>query len=156
LAFHENDRNAAAKQFARAVELDSRSFLAHYYHAMLSVQGSPGERLLDTMEEVEKHLQRAIELQPDFAPAYASLTTFYLMQDKKLEDALELSRKASELEPAVLMHYLQTANVLLKLDRMDEALQLGRRVRNSAKNDSDILMADTFLESIQRYQRFLA
>lgn len=156
LHFRENDRAAAAKSFARAVELDSHSFLAHYYHALMTVQSSPGEGMLESMESVEGHLHRAIELQPDFAPAYSALATFYLAQDKKLDEALPLARKAAELEPGVLVHHLNIAGILLSLENVDEALRLGQRVRNSAKTPQDIAMADSFLEHAHRQQQYLA
>jgi len=77
LEFRENHLEKARKWYGEAVKLDSQSYLAHYYFAVMSMRGE------DTNgEEVETSLRTAIKLSPNFAPAYDQLAAFYGMQHK--------------------------------------------------------------------------
>lgn len=51
LHFQQGNQAEAAKWFEGAVEADSRSFLAHYYHAMLAVNGFGDAAALDAAEK---------------------------------------------------------------------------------------------------------
>ena len=90
------DRAEALRRFDQAIADDSKSFLAHYYHATLT-QTDP--EATDRYGQAEAGLVTALRLNPYFAPAYVALAGLYLRDDQKLERALELIRKALDLEP---------------------------------------------------------
>jgi hypothetical protein len=152
LHFRGGELEEAAKHFARAVELDSRSYLAHYYHAMLMVQGS---MRADAFPEAEASLRRVIELNPNFAPAYSMLAMFYSQRKETLEKALAAARKAAELEPGELRHYLNLGQVLLRMDRTEEARVIGERVLAAARSPDIRAAAEVFLREASRYQEYL-
>ena len=59
----------ALDAFARAAELDSSSFLAHYYHAIASLRAGA------SIEAVLGDLDRSLQANPDFAPAHLFVAT---------------------------------------------------------------------------------
>ena len=79
------DRAEALRRFDQAIADDSKSFLAHYYHATLT-QTDP--EATDRYGQVEAGLVTALRLNPYFAPAYVALAGLYLRDDQKLERAL--------------------------------------------------------------------
>ncbi len=153
LHFQMGAREEAAKWLARAVKLDSRSYLAHYYHAMLMLQGSPQS---ESFAEAEASLRRAIELNANFAPAHSTLAMFYSLRKETLEQALAAARRAVELEPGELRYYLDLGGVLLRMDRADEASLIGQRVLAAARSPEIRAATDAFLEELSRYREYLA
>jgi len=153
LLFSQGDRAGAEKWFAAAAELDSQNALAHYYHALAMAR--EGEEIGD-FEATEKHLRRAIQLNPDFAPAYSMLAMAYATQDTRLEEALRLARRAVELEPGVFEHQLRVGNVLLRMERADEAQRIAQRVAATAKKEEDRVAATAFLEQLRKVKEFAA
>jgi len=152
LHYREGRRQDAAKFFDQAVKLDSRSYLAHYYHAMLKLrfdeESSP--------EELENSLKRAIDLNHNFAAGYATLAGFYLRRDKNLEMALGLARRAAQLEPGNATFQLNVGGILLRMGRVEEAQKLGEQLLARAKSEEGRAAAESFLENVRRYEQYLA
>jgi len=153
LLFRQGDRAGAEKWFAAAAELDSQNALAHFYHALAMAR--EGEEIGD-FEATEKHLLRAIQLNPDFAPAYSTLALAYATQDTRLEEALRLARYAAQLEPGALEHQLRVGSVLLRMERADEAQRIAQRVATAAKTEEDRAAAAVFLEQVRKFREIAA
>lgn len=66
--FLQNEPEEARAWFGRAVAADGASYRAHYYYAVL-MAAAP--------ETAVRHLRRALELRPGFAPACARLAALY-------------------------------------------------------------------------------
>jgi tetratricopeptide (TPR) repeat protein len=153
LYFQKEDYDQAGECFQKAVQLDSRSYLAQYYFAMLKEHEFRGR---DDTGPVEASLRRAIELNGQFAPAYARLAGLYLRQQKKPEETLSLARQAAELEPGVSEYQLMVIRALLLNRRVDEARQLAERVRDTARSSEERAGAEGLLASLQQYQEYEA
>ncbi len=155
LHFRQGRPQDAARELAEAARLNSGSFLTHYWLAMLTSQDSGHEGALD---DAEQHLRRTIELNKDFAGAYSTLATFLVRHDDKAkkDEALVLARKAVELEPGTLVFHLNLGHVLLRHERAAEARQIGQRVLQAARTESDRQNATVFLNSVHGYEEFLA
>ncbi len=108
LKFRERDIPAAKKWYGEAVQLDSHSYLAHYYFAVMSLQA--GDK--DHDAEIESSLRASIKLNPSFAPSYDALANFLATRHQHLDEAHMLNVQAVELEPENLAYRLNTANVL--------------------------------------------
>ena len=108
----------AAREFARAFELDGKLYLSLYYRTMLA----PAEA-----ESREKALLQVLSLNLQFAPAYIQLARLYVSQGK-LEEALAQSRKAEQLEPARAGYHLMSGQILLRLGRGAEAAAFAKDV----------------------------
>lgn len=83
----------ALAAFARAADLDSGSYLAHYYHAVASLRaGAPLETVIDDLE-------RSIDVNPDYAPAHLLVATVAAELGDEYELGLASATKAVELSP---------------------------------------------------------
>lgn len=149
LALRQKDRAQAAQYFSKAASLDSRSYLAHYYAAMLNASDASQT---DRFDETEASLKRSLELNPSFAPACSMLAMLYAANDERLQEALLLARKAVQLEPGLLGYRINLANVLMRLKRVDEAILIGERVLAAAKDPGEQTMASSFLQSARQYK----
>ncbi|GMR23899.1 MAG: hypothetical protein BMS9Abin37_2375 [Acidobacteriota bacterium] len=83
----------ALGEFTRAAELDSSSFLAHYYHAVASLRAG------GSIEVVLADLVLSIQLNPDFAPAHLLIATAVDENGDDYERGLASAMKVVELTP---------------------------------------------------------
>jgi tetratricopeptide (TPR) repeat protein len=148
LEFRAGNLEAARKWYEQAVELDSHSYLAHYYYASLSMTSGRMEH----PEQMEASLRTAIELNPGFAPACDRLATFYGMRHEKLSEAQMLSLRATQLDPANIGYRLNTANVLQEEDRPKDALSVLKAALALAKSPEDTAMLEGRIQQLQQYQ----
>jgi tetratricopeptide (TPR) repeat protein len=131
----------AARFFATATELDPKNCLAHYFAAK-AVMSQDSEYATAT---VEKHLRKAISINPQFAPAYGQLSKLLAQKKMFLDEALEYANKAAALEPGRLAYQINIAYVLAAMDKVDEAYDLGRRILAATRDPNDRLQAESFL-----------
>jgi tetratricopeptide (TPR) repeat protein len=106
------------------VALGTESCLAHYYCATLRLDHGTGRAELETAVQ---SLERAKELNPDFASALAQLAFAYGLQNRNLEEALRLTQRAIELEPTNSFLYLNAGQFSLSLNRIDDARSYAER-----------------------------
>jgi tetratricopeptide (TPR) repeat protein len=148
LKFHENDIPAATKWFSEAVQLDSKSYLAHYYFAVMSLQ-TGGH---DHDAAIESSLQTAIKLNPDFAPSYDALAMFYAARNQKFDEAHLLNVKAVQLDPANLNYRINTATVLSQQRDFPGAISVLKSAANLAKTPMEIEMVHSRIDQLQKVQ----
>jgi len=70
----------------------------------------------------EELLLESIQIQPDLADAYNDLAWLYTEEDKNLEEALRLIEKALSISPEIVAYLDTKAEVLLKLDRIEDSI----------------------------------
>ena len=142
LKFREGDTAAAKKWYGEAVHLDSHSYLAHYYYAMMSLQaGDTGHD-----EEVESSLRAAIKLNPAFAPSYDGLAMFYGMRHQKLTEAHILNVQAVQLAPDNLTFRFNTAQILMEEEQYAGAISVLKAAANFAKTPADTAAVQQHLQ----------
>ncbi len=146
------DHARALKYFAAAAELDSLSFMALYYAAR-----SAYERGADAdLGIAEGYLRKALALNPLFVPAYHLLSYVLVQQEeKRAEEALNLAKKAAELEPAEFRYQINIGQILLVMDRIDEAHSHGKRLLSQARTNAERQMAESFLASVEFRQNMM-
>jgi tetratricopeptide (TPR) repeat protein len=181
--FQQNSPIEAAGWFDRAIESGSASHLAYFYRAILAVpvpdrvagDGSDRSAGRGESEEVvlvraEDHLQRAIDLNPGFAPAYVRLADLYAQHASRvtklrkpsseerscepreaslLEEALPLMRRATELEPDNAAHWVDLGRLLLRLHRLEEAREAGRQGLAVVRAASSRELVEAFLRELE-------
>jgi tetratricopeptide (TPR) repeat protein len=148
IEFRAGNLEAARKWYEQAVQLDSQSYLAHYYYAAISMRGSAATKA----EDIEASLHIAIKLNPRFAPAYDALAMFYGMHHEKLDDAHLLNLKATQLDPANLNYRLNTATVLQEADRYSDAIAVLRASAGLAKTPEEAASVDSRIKELEQYQ----
>ncbi|HEX4321298.1 MAG TPA: hypothetical protein VHZ52_10365, partial [Acidobacteriaceae bacterium] len=146
LELHANDQAAARKWYEEAVRLHSQSYLAHYYYATLSFAAGSADA------QIETSLRMAIQLEPNFAPAYDQLAQWYSRKNEKLDEAQSLERMAIQLDHANLFYRLNAASLCMvrnKLDDADRVLDAARPLAKSPEQQSMLADRKQLIASIR-------
>ena len=148
LAYRQGHMDAARNWYAQAVKLDSQSFLAHYYFAAMSMNGTlaPADEA-----QVENSLRASIKLNPSFGPSYNALCTFLGMRHRNLEEARMMGLNAVQLEPTNLSYRMNVANILLMMERGKDAEDVIRNAMHFAKTPQETAMVENFLQRTEEY-----
>ena len=146
LKFRERDIPAAKKWYSEAVQLDSHSYLAHYYFAAMTLQS--GDR--DHDAAVESSLLTSIKLNPAFAPSYDTLAMFYATHAHKFDEAHLLNIKAIQIEPENLAYRLNAANVLTQQGQYLSAISVLKLASGITKNQVEDDMVQSRIREVER------
>jgi len=152
LKFREGDMQAARKWYGEAVQLDSQSYLAHYYYAIMSMKS--GENSQDP--EIESSLRICMKLNPDFAPAYDALAMRYSMNPAKVDEAHFLNVQAINLEPDNVNYRVNAAAVLANGQRFDDAIRVLKAAAHVAKTPEEVAFVQARIDQIEHYQSAVA
>jgi tetratricopeptide (TPR) repeat protein len=105
-----NQRAEALTHLTRAAAAPEASWAVHYDYACLLLEarqaGASGQ---DT--EIERALRRTIELQPSFPEAYVQLAWIRGQSSVRVEEAIELVKRALGLSPGNQRYWLVLANL---------------------------------------------
>jgi tetratricopeptide (TPR) repeat protein len=107
----------AVKSYEQALTNDPKLGVVHYLIADALQKQNTAEANAGT---IERHLFRAVELEPSFAPARLSLGKHYL-RNNRLTDAVEQLDRVIKLDPNLAEAYYQIARAYTKLKRQAEA-----------------------------------
>lgn len=151
LEFREQNIDAARNWYAQAVKLDSQSYLAHYYFASISMKGALNEA---EEAQVENSLRASIKLNPNFAPSYDRLGVFLAMHRDHYDEARLMELSAIQLDPTNLVYRMDTANILLRLGRGSDAVNVIRNAMHLTSSPQESAMAENFLMHAQEYVQF--
>lgn len=148
IEFRQGHVDEAEKWYEQAVQLDSQSFLAHYYFASMAMNRarSPAEQ-----EKVESSLRACIRLNPAFAPGYDRLAVFLAIHQKNLDDARMMELNAISLEPSNVGYRLNMANVLMSLQQASSAVDVLHAAAKVAKTAAESQMVDNALMQAQQF-----
>jgi len=150
LEFRAGHLEQAQHWYQQAVALDSQSYLANYYFGAIAV--NRGESGTGIEEQIESSLQKAIKLNPSFAPSYDMLAVFYGNRHKNLEQAYTLTLQAVELDPSSVHFRLHAAYILLNMQREKDAVAVLQEALRLAKTPEEIMSVQTSLQAAQRSQ----
>jgi Tfp pilus assembly protein PilF len=134
LEFRQGHVEEARKCYAQAVQHDSQNFLAHYYFAAMTMNGSLGAT---DATQVESSLRTAIKLNPSFAPAYDMLAVFLGMRNRNLDEARMMALTAVSLDPANVGYRINVANVLMAMGENQNAVVVLRAAAKLAKTPQE-------------------
>jgi predicted Zn-dependent protease len=146
LEFRQGHMEEARKWYAKAVQLDSRSYLAHYYFAAIAMTAGELEQ-----EQVENSLRAAIKLNPQFAPAFDRLAVLLAMRHKNLDEARMMGLTAISLEPANIGYRINIANIFMTMEKGQRAVEVLRNAAKLAKTPQDSAMVNAALMNAEQY-----
>jgi tetratricopeptide (TPR) repeat protein len=138
---HEARRDEATQALDRALQIGPETALAHYWYAL----ALPRFGDASWAAQKERHLRRALELDPDFNAAVRSLANFYHKQGERLEEAINLARRACDLAPHDWAARIVLAGALRKASQLGPADEVEGKLRRRAAADP------AYLDSLARY-----
>lgn len=150
IEFRAGHLDQAERWYEQAVKLDSQSYLAHYYFAAIALNRGQSGPEMDG--RIESSLQKAIKLNPSFAPSYDRLAMFYGMRRKNLDQAHMLNLQAIQLDPNNIGFRMNAAKVLLLMHRDADAVAVLQTALRLAKTPADTMEAQHALQAVQQAQ----
>ena len=125
----EGDSVAAVAEFERALAIEPDNAVLHYLLAdtLLKIAASDIGR-------IEKHLRRAVEIDPDLGGAYLGLGRIYVRQ-KRFAEAAAALEKTIRLEPERTEAYYQLGQVYARLKRTDESRAVMEKFKKLSEQD---------------------
>lgn len=143
----EGKSSEARAAYEKAVSLSSRRALVYYRLAQLSRPQGDTDR--EASEKIARLLERAVELEPDYANALS-----YLAETQsdlgKPEKGVELASRAVKLEPNEAYHRLALARALWNSRRSDEAIGAAQSALTVAQDGQERSMVQRFLDFAAR------
>ena len=146
LAYYQQDWATAETEFSRAVQLHSANYAAYFFDA--SSQMRRRRTNIDDAATVAL-LESAIHMNPQFAPAYAALSSLYSTNPETHDQALPWDSKAIDLEPGNLQYAVAYSFVLLTVDRLADAKVLAARIQAAARTPQDRQLSQQLEQAIQ-------
>ncbi|MGE0404749.1 MAG: DUF1570 domain-containing protein [Candidatus Korobacteraceae bacterium] len=147
LSFLDRKMDDAQKWYAKAVALNTQSYLAHYYFAVTTLDSNNSA----AESQAENSLRTAIKLNPSFASAYNELAVYFGKRRRNLEEARKLSVQAVQLEPGKLNFRLNSASVLMQMGRAEDAVRVIRAAMRVANTPEEKDAAQKFLDQAEQY-----
>lgn len=148
-------RYAEAKKYLEKATASPQSYLVHYLYAfVLSREGvSPNGRINDYSREtaavMRDQLLKSIKLAPTYAPSHYLLALVDLVTNERLDEALEMARKARQIAPAKASYALLVAQIHMRRSEPAEA----RAILESLTRNSDTAVraeAEDLLDSLSQ------
>jgi len=150
IQFQAGRREAALAEYAQAVQLGSKNYLAHYCFSSLSMEmGKKGK-------QVEASLRSCVQLNPRFAPGFDALASLLAMQSGNLNEAHGLNVQAIQLDPGKLQYRMNAANVLSMQGNYDAAKIVLQTALKLARNNGEIAMVQARIALIEQNQAITA
>ena len=152
IAYQDGDYLVAEKEFGRSLELSPTSYVSFFFDAQARLRG--GRTEFEELPEITGYLEKALALNPQFAPAYATLANFYAMRPETRDKALAMAKKAIELEPGNLNYATSYGFVLLNMGKVQEAKVFAARIKAAARTPQEEQMAAGFASAVASRENF--
>jgi tetratricopeptide (TPR) repeat protein len=137
----EQKRDEALRAFTAAAERGSTNFWTYYRLANLSSQPRMDAA---AMGDLAAKLERTTVLNPQFAPAFATLANVQ-MQLRHTDQAIDAARHAATLEPNDLSHRVLLARILAASNRAADAAAIAREALPLARTDQERTLLQGFM-----------
>jgi tetratricopeptide (TPR) repeat protein len=134
-ALSQHDTEQAESEFSSAVQLNSSSFLASYFSARSRMRNNMNAA--EATQQVIADLEKAISLNPQFAPGYEALSSVYSLHPETVDKAVAAGKKAIQLEPGTLSYAVSYGYVLLRIGKGADAKVLAGRIQGVATTPQD-------------------
>jgi predicted Zn-dependent protease len=149
IEMHSGNVQGARKWYGEAVKLDSKSFMANYYYASISMRSGA----TDDDAAIESSFRTAIRLNPKFAPAYDGLASFFAMRHSNLDEASSLANNAVRLDPGNMYFRMNASNVASSMGHFADAIAILQAASKLARNRSEAEMVQMRIDQLNRVQQ---
>jgi tetratricopeptide (TPR) repeat protein len=150
--YRKQEAEEADKEMVEAIRLGAAGFAAQYFHGFLLMQksGYGGE----SAKEAAGILEKAVQLNPEFAPAFEALSQAYSRSPETQKQAVNAAIKAVQLDPGQLAYSINLAYLLLNNNRFSEARIMAQRIQAAAANAGEKEVAANILRLVQEREEW--
>lgn len=138
----------ARKSYAEAVKLDPKNFLAAYRYAVVSIgMDDAGD------QAVAASLNSAIQLNPNFAPAFDRLAAVESRDHSKLAVAFSHEATAIKLDPSNVYYRTNAATILMQLGQDSDALKVLHAAATAATSPNESALIQNRIAEVEQMQQ---
>jgi len=123
-------RYAEAKKYLQKATSSPQSAQVHYLHAYvlsrenMSADGRISSYSAENAAMMREQLLRSMKIDPKYAPAPSLLAFVDLIRNERLDEAVEMARKARQLDPSKTNYALLLAQIHMQRSEADAARQI--------------------------------
>ena len=146
--------NDARVFLEKAIASDSKNHSALFQYAyLLSREGMDEFGYVQKFNEItaakmRDALSKAIALKPSFTESYELLAFVNLVNNEHLEDSANLMRQALKYQPGSQRYLIRLAELLFRLDKLDEATAMAEKLARTAENGDIKGRGESLIEKI--------
>ena len=152
--YRRHETEEADKEMVEAIKLGAAGFAPQYFHGFFLMQkgGYGGENA----KEATGILEKAVQLNPEFAPAFEALSQAYAHSPETQKQAVNAGIKAVQLDPGQVVYSVNLAYLLLNNNRFSETRIMAQRIQAAATNAGEKQMAANMLQQVQQREEWAA
>jgi tetratricopeptide (TPR) repeat protein len=152
--YRRHESEEADKEMTEAMRLGATDFVAPYFHGVLLLQGGSFDE--DAAKDSATSLEKAVLVNPQFAPAYEWLSRAYSRSPETQKQAVTAAIKAVQLDPATLTYSINLAHLLVYSNRLPKARIVAKRILASAGTPAEKVMANQLLANLDQAEESAA
>lgn len=152
--YRKHELSQAAAEIQEALKLGATGFAPQYLHGIFLLQ--QGRMDKESAEEAKKSLEKAIQLNPQFAPAFEGLSQAYARFPELQKEAVTAAIKAVQLDPGQHVYAINLTYLLLNSGRYPEARTMAQRLLAAARSNGEKEVANNLLSNIQQAETWAA
>jgi Tfp pilus assembly protein PilF len=143
------DDENAEKEFDETLLRDPKNAASYYYKAEILYRKRGYSK--NTTPLIRSDLEKAVEFDPNFAPAHAFLCIAYTEADETKPKSIAEARRAIELEPGNLGYYIDLGRAALANGKTVDAQSIAERAQKAASTARDRALAASFAKRVANY-----
>jgi len=151
--YRRQEAKEADEEMLAAIKLGSMGFGPLYFHGSLLMLQD--ERSEDSAQEARRALEKAVQVNPQFAPAYEALSRTYPRTPEAQKLAVNAAIKAVQLDPGTLEYAINLTYLLINNDRDAEARIMVKRLRTAAASPQEKEMVTVVQSHLQRHEEWV-
>jgi Flp pilus assembly protein TadD len=152
--YRHHELSQADAEIQQAIKLGATGFAPQYLHGVLLMQ--QGNMDKENAEEAKKSLEKAIQLNPLFAPAFEGLSQACARFPELQKEAVNAGLKAAQLDPGQHVYAINLTYLLVNSGRYAEARTLAQRILTAAQSPGEKEVANNLLSNIQQAETWSA
>jgi tetratricopeptide (TPR) repeat protein len=158
LRFREGKNQEARKSLERAVALNSKNHLIHYYYAYTLSRSNPDEGIVtdgytpELTAKIREELRKAISLRPDYPEPYNLLAFVSLVTNSQVNESIELLKRQLQVLPGRADFKFMLAQLYARNDDYKSARTLLEQLTSGGKNEELVRRAESLLKQVARME----
>lgn len=152
--YRKHELSRADEEIQQALKLGATGFAPQYLHGVFLLQQGRLEK--EPAEEAKKCLEKAIQLNPQFAPAFQGLSQAYARFPELQKEAVNAAIRAVQLDPGQHVYAINLTYLLMNSGRYAEARTMAQRIMAAARSSGERKVANNLLTNIQQAETWAA